>query len=50
MHKSQSLSQLADRYGVTPKTLRRWLILHDLPVHRRLYSPKEIDEITDTFG
>ncbi len=47
---SKTRRQIADEYGITPRTLRRWLKKSNIDLPRRLICPREQDIIYQTFG
>lgn len=48
--RTKTRRQLADEYGITPRTLRRWLKKYDIALPNRFLCPKEIEIIYEKFG
>ena len=48
--RSKTRTQLAAEYGVSPRTLSRWLKRQNLSVSPGLLCPKEQARIYQTFG
>lgn len=46
----KSRKQLADEYGVSPRTLRRWFKRKKLTLPRSLLLPKDLDVIYSVLG
>ena len=42
--------QIANEYGISTRTLRRWLTQNDITLPSRLLGPKEQELIYQTFG
>jgi transposase-like protein len=49
-HKAKTRQQVADEYGVSVKTLYRWIICHKLSIEKGLLTPKEQQRIYKLFG
>lgn len=48
--KAKSRQQVADEYGVSARTLNRWLRIARLKVPRGLITPHHLSKIYNTFG
>lgn len=48
--KAKSRKQIADEYGISPRTLRRWLKKYDIVLPKRLLCSKEQQMIYESFG
>ncbi|MEM9918268.1 MAG: helix-turn-helix domain-containing protein [Bacteroidota bacterium] len=48
--KVKTRQQIADEYGISPRTLRRWLKKYNIELPNRLISPKDQQVIYDLFG
>lgn len=49
-HKTKTRQQIAEEYGITPRTLRRWLKKNKIELPKRLICPNEQKLIYKTFG
>ncbi len=49
-YRPKSRKQLADEYGVSPRTLRRWFKKKELTLPRSLLLPKDLESIYKTLG
>ncbi len=50
LSKTKTRRQIAQEYGITPRTLRRWLKNHEIELPRRLISPQDQLLIYEKFG
>ena len=50
LSKTKTRSQIALEYGITTRTLRRWLKSHKVNIPNRLICPKDQQKIYETFG
>ncbi|MEO1515855.1 MAG: helix-turn-helix domain-containing protein [Bacteroidota bacterium] len=50
IYKFKTRQQIADEYGISPRTLRRWLKTYNINLPRRLVSPKDQLVIYSVFG
>ena len=48
--KAKTRKQIADEYGISPRTLRRWLKKYNISLPNRLLCPKEQQIIYQSFG
>lgn len=48
--KAKTRQQIAEEYGINPRTFRRWLKKHNIILPNRLISPKDQETIYQTFG
>lgn len=48
--KTRSRQELAEAYGVSPRTFRCWLKKHDIGLLPGLLKPIDIQKIYDHFG
>lgn len=50
MRKAKSRQEIAIEYGISRKTLQRWLTKENIALPRRLLLPREQDMIYGRFG
>ena len=50
LSKTKTRRQIAQEYGITPRTLRRWLKSHQIELPRRLIAPQDQLLIYENFG
>lgn len=48
--KAKTRKQIADEYGISPRTLRRWLKKYNILLPKRLLCSKEQQIIYQSFG
>jgi transposase-like protein len=50
MKQAKSRQEIAEEYGISPRTLSRWLQKAELDLPRGLVSPKSQEVIYEKFG
>ncbi len=48
--KTKTRQQIAEEYGITPRTLRRWIKKNNINLPKRLICPQEQKKIYEAFG